>query len=350
VQAFLKSIQKVRGVAISLDHIDLISFLWYYFIMTNIGETPDQPNVGVFTYDALQELRQEFWAEDPTQSWDPYIALAESEFERGVSAVILSGAHGVGKTSLFASRLNGVIPEEGSLNRLPITDLEGLRKRHSQVIRIDEINKSDFQRPDSEPSLSRLAETMKELTQQGKHFSLVIPHVHSHERKQIAVELAGLLSDHGITYTYLGDVGPTGLAVERVRNFFEQLGIHPKTTDLFSQLEILRNLRVFTTFFTVFEEMLEGKTDGMLITPPFIAQQLDYLIQGEKSNKLKINPASLTLNHSGIKFGGTPPHVPFLARSVSTAACVELYQALNVPLPSQDSLPTELGVDPYNKD
>lgn len=282
-----------------------------------------------------QQIYYEFWHADPTGVWQPYVDKATEALDAGKSFVMLSAFHGSGKSMRFftgirehfddplATRHIAAIPLE-SVMPLELFTTNGPLAKH-QVLLVDEHTGL------SVPEIRNVSDSLANIVQAGKQAVISVPGPSQHLRQATAERTVAKIKETDHEIEYLGDVTDVHIPAERSSALLQQLGAQEGVVELFEQLQALRSPRFFDSLMTQF--LMMGGVEA--VTKDNVELIIKELIH-PPGDVLASHPAGaigITLGGWDQIRGGVRDHEPFLSTCISTVDCIELYDALDEPLP-----------------
>lgn len=284
-------------------------------------------------------LIDEFWQGDPTGSWQPYIDATRESLANGNSITMLSGAHGSGKTMLYARDLQYEEPYAYHMDLDPRYSTPADRISEAVVV-TDEVTTI---------STGSYADYMQHGIAHGKQFVVVTPGPSAEARKKMVDDNTAALADRGIEVNYLGDVHDVHITPERSAELLTALGVNQEVIQMFENIPALRAPRFFGRLIDIYyyshpnSEMTTDSLTALLTT----------LTDGSGDERLDGDTSSLALEMVVGYRDGYPlsPHAIFMSNNLSTADCIQMYEASGKPLPTATDFPSEeLFEYSYHKD
>lgn len=283
-------------------------------------------------------LIDEFWQDDPTGIWQPYLDATKASLAAGNAVTMLSGAHGSGKSMLYGMDLqNG---EVGARFIAEIYVGDTYFKGNETVVVLDEVTTT---------SPAYYADYIDYGITHGKQFVCITPGPNQETRKKMVDANTDALAERGIEVNFLGDVHDVHISAERATELLTALGVSQDVIQRFEEIPALRSPRLFALLTDSY--FYSDNRDGMDLDS--LQETLTQLIEGcdwdsATQHTLSIATSILTSYRPGHPI---KPHAIFTSNNLSTADCIQLYEALGEPLPTATDFSSEEFFEySYHKD
>lgn len=317
------------------------------------GADPSLRAGGALTNERFHDLLREFWFDDPTETWQPYIDAATDAFNGGVPVVILSGRYGVGKTQLFGGqqerRRDDYWIDDEPDDPKPDTYTTTQTNPNPHLADIQVIHTDEATQNVAKYGASKFVDSLEPAIQNGRQFVTMFPGISANLRSGYVHQFEEELGARGIGYVNLGDVVETHVQPQRSIKLLGSFGVSQETIQLFSDVPPLRTLRLFNGLLQTAKQegySLGAKTVQLeAMTPDFVHNELHSLVHPPKQQAI----FSYNEIWNSISWGRMS-HMLFMSAALTTRASTELYELLGEPLPDPSEFPDKLGYDPYHKD